>query len=73
MMLDAHYLDAYRLLHPAEAGFTFRSRDPHVRLDYLFLPAPSAGRLKDCRVVNGDPAVTTASDHFPILAELDMS
>src|SRR6185436_10931204 len=38
IMLDARYADAYRLFHPLDAGYTFPTWDPHVRLDYFFLP-----------------------------------
>ena len=35
--LDAGYLDAYRMLHQEEKGYTFPTWDPHVRLDYVFV------------------------------------
>lgn len=71
IMLDAGYVDGYRLLHKQDPGYTFPTWDPHVRLDYVFLPTPFAGRLKDCRVVNEQgisAAARHASDHFPLLA-----
>ena len=71
-MLDAAYVDGYRALHPGDQGFTFPTFDPHVRLDYVFLPTSWAPRLKSCAVVNGTPVVRTASDHLPLLAELDV-
>jgi endonuclease/exonuclease/phosphatase family metal-dependent hydrolase len=71
IMLDAGYMDGYRTVHPLEKGFTFPSWSPHVRLDYLFLPAQYADRLKGCQVREGLPAAS-ASDHFPLLAELDI-
>jgi exodeoxyribonuclease-3 len=70
-MLDAGYLDGYRILHPVDRGFTFPTWNPHVRLDYMFLPARFADRLKDCQVRDG-VAAARASDHFPLLAELDI-
>jgi exodeoxyribonuclease-3 len=72
IMLDARYVDGYRLLHPQEKGFTFPTWDPHVRLDYIFLPLPFANRLKACEVVQGSPTISAASDHFPILAQLEV-
>ena len=72
IMLDAHYVDGYRSLHPADAGFTFPTWDPHIRLDYLFLRQGFAGRLKACEVVNHQPLVAQASDHLPLLAELEV-
>ena len=73
IMLDAGYRDGYRLLHPEERGYTFPTWDPHVRLDYLFLPAVYANRLKNCEVVELTPTVAAASDHLPFLADLDLS
>jgi exodeoxyribonuclease-3 len=71
IMLDGSYLDAYRSLHPKTPGFTFLAADPHVRLDYVFVPAAWAGQLRTCEVVDG-PAAAAASDHLPLLAEFDV-
>lgn len=73
IMLDARYTDAYRALHPQERGFTFPTWSPHVRLDYFFLPAPFAERLKECRVITSPPEVAQASDHFPLLARIEVA
>jgi exodeoxyribonuclease-3 len=76
ILLNAHYVDGYRLLQPLEKGFTFPTWAPHLRLDYVFLPAAFAGRLKACVVVrrlDGYGAAVYASDHFPLLANLDVS
>ena len=72
-MLDAGYADGYRALHPEDKGYTFPTWDPHLRLDYFFLPAAFADRLAACEVVR-DPAtaVARASDHFPLLAHIDL-
>jgi exodeoxyribonuclease-3 len=70
-VLDADYIDAYRALHPGDAGLTFPTARPHVRLDYVFVPAPYLARLQSCAVVTGDPA-PSASDHFPLLAEIEL-
>jgi exodeoxyribonuclease-3 len=75
IMLDAGYVDGYRSLHPLhhdEKGFTFPTWNPHVRLDYVFLPKPFAERLKNCQVWNQSTAAAHASDHFPLVAELGM-
>jgi exodeoxyribonuclease-3 len=72
VMLDAHYLDGYRLLHPDDKGYTFPTWDPHLRLDYLFLPTPFANRLAACQVIREPAAASQASDHFPLLAHLDI-
>jgi exodeoxyribonuclease-3 len=69
-MLDAGYVDGYRFLHASDAGYTFPVWDPHVRLDFAFLPERFADRLEACRVINEAADVRMASDHFPLLAEL---
>jgi endonuclease/exonuclease/phosphatase family metal-dependent hydrolase len=68
IVLDAGYLDAYRLMHGADAGYSFPTWAPHVRLDYMFVPSGFAGRVLSCEIVD-HPAVPAASDHFPLLAE----
>jgi endonuclease/exonuclease/phosphatase family metal-dependent hydrolase len=75
IMLDAGYRDAFRHLYPdapPDAGYTFPTWDPHVRLDYFFVPAPEADKLKDCRVVRDGSPAAEASDHFPLLAEVEV-
>lgn len=71
IMLDAGYADGYRRLHPEDAGFTFPTWDPNIRFDYIFLPQTFAARLIACDVVR-DSLVTQASDHFPLLATLEI-
>ena len=72
IMLDAGFLDGFRLLHPDDAGHTFPTWRPHVRLDFVFVPGSFAKRLQRCEVAkaNGD---AEASDHFPLVAELDLT
>jgi exodeoxyribonuclease-3 len=69
MVLNAGYVDGFRRLHPDDTGLTFPTWDPHVRLDYVFVPGDKASRLRTCEVVRGETA-RSASDHFPLLAEL---
>ncbi|MGI8732090.1 MAG: endonuclease/exonuclease/phosphatase family protein [Pyrinomonadaceae bacterium] len=71
VMLDAGYADGFRLLHPDIKGYTFPVWDPHLRLDYVFVPALYAERLKACDVVE-HPSVANASDHFPLLTQLEI-
>ena len=70
MMLDGGFVDGYRMLHPGDRGYTFPTWDPHVRLDYVFVPAAFAGRLKTCQVV--EDGAPSASDHFPLLAQIEV-
>jgi len=73
IVLGAGYHDGYRTLHDSDPGFTFPASDPHIRLDYLFLPKESASRLMSCEVVTSGDAVRRASDHLPLVAELDIA
>jgi exodeoxyribonuclease-3 len=72
IMLDSRYVDGFRLLHPKVEGHTYPTWDPHVRLDYVFVAGAASQRLVSCAVVDG-PEARTASDHFPLLAELELS
>ncbi len=72
VMLDAGYADGYRTLHPLDKGYSFPTSDPHVRLDYVFLPASFAERLTACEVIKQPDTVAQASDHFPLLAYLEI-
>jgi endonuclease/exonuclease/phosphatase family metal-dependent hydrolase len=73
MMLDAGYNDGYRMLHPDVKGYTFPTWDPHVRLDYVFVPKVFAKRLLSCDVLcEPKERVQAASDHCPLIAELAM-
>jgi endonuclease/exonuclease/phosphatase family metal-dependent hydrolase len=69
-ILDARYIDGFRAHHPGDPGLTFPTWGPHVRLDYIFVPASQVSRLQSCEVVTGLPA-TAASDHYPLVATLD--
>ena len=39
-VLGAGYVDAYRGQHPETPGWTLPSDNPHIRLDYVFVPQP---------------------------------
>ncbi|BCS34798.1 hypothetical protein TBR22_A40240 [Luteitalea sp. TBR-22] len=67
-VLDAGYADGYRVARPGETGFTFPTWQPHIRLDYVFLPSPGVATLTACEVVSSDTAAR-GSDHFPLVAE----
>jgi exodeoxyribonuclease-3 len=73
LMLDANYADGFRSLHTDDRGYTFPTWDPHVRLDYAFVPKRFLNRLISCEVIR-DPAeaVKEASDHCPLLATLEI-
>ena len=69
LVLDAGYVDAYRVLHGGEVGYTFPTWAPHVRLDYLFTPSAFAGRIERCEIFR-HPAAPAASDHLPLAADV---
>jgi endonuclease/exonuclease/phosphatase family metal-dependent hydrolase len=69
-VLDAGYIDAFRVRHPDDPGCTMPARDPHVRLDYAFVPAGYRDRILNCDVVR-HPDATKASDHFPVVLDLE--
>jgi exodeoxyribonuclease-3 len=69
MMLEAGYVDGYRKFHGDE-GYTYPTWDPHVRLDYAFLPEPFKGNLTRCEVIMRLPGLKEASDHFPLVSEI---
>jgi endonuclease/exonuclease/phosphatase family metal-dependent hydrolase len=71
LMLDEGYVDAWRLLHPNDSGFTFPTWDPHLRLDYVFVPKRYAERIAITEILS-TPAelVREASDHAPLLVEV---
>ena len=73
LMRDSGYVDGYRLLHPSEKGYSFPVWDPHLRLDYVFVPRGFADRLLHCEVIDESDKARKASDHFPLLADLDFS
>jgi exodeoxyribonuclease-3 len=70
LMLDEGYVDAWRHLHPDDAGYTFPTWDAHARLDYVFVPAPDARRVTRCDVLREPAVVRRASDHLPVLVEI---
>jgi exodeoxyribonuclease-3 len=73
LMKDSNYVDGYRVLHPVDKGYTFPVWDKHLRLDYVFLPSGFATQLLQCEVITEPAVVGKASDHFPLLAQLEFS
>jgi len=71
LMLDAGYADGFRTLQPDVKGYTFPTWDPHVRLDYVFVPKAFVDRLVKCEVITEPKErIKAASDHCPLEAEL---
>jgi endonuclease/exonuclease/phosphatase family metal-dependent hydrolase len=72
-MLDQRYVDAWRVANPGGDGYTFPTWDPHVRLDYIFTPQRYESTIRMCDVLSSAPEAKTASDHFAVIAELDVA
>lgn len=70
LMLDAGYLDCYRAINPYDAGYTYKSEHPWLRLDYIFASPRMARRLDACDVVKGED-LEQASDHLPLWARFE--
>lgn len=77
-MLEMGYTDAFRSLHPDEAGqFTFwdyfRQAFEHnrgIRIDHFLLSPSLAPRLERCEIDKSPRALDKPSDHAPILVTL---
>ena len=77
-MLAAGYVDAFRVLHPDEAGqYTywdyFRQafeRNRGIRIDHFLLSPSIAARLQSCFIDRTPRGQEKPSDHTPILIDL---
>jgi len=68
-VLDAGYVDGFRMKHADAAGLTLPTPNPHIRIDYVFVPAQFSRRVAACDVV-AHPQAAAASDHYPVVADL---
>jgi exodeoxyribonuclease-3 len=71
-MIDSKYTDLWRRFNKNadDPGYTFPTWDPHVRLDYAFVPEVFANRVTSFSIVKDPAVVKTASDHHPIVVTL---
>jgi exonuclease III len=72
-LLRAGYVDCFRRLHPGEDGFTWMPGNRTTRYDYILADPVLSARLRACRVIDDVEAAHIASDHFPLLAEFELS
>jgi endonuclease/exonuclease/phosphatase family metal-dependent hydrolase len=71
-VVKSGYADAYCAAGGAEAGgATWPAGAPERRIDYIFLPRGSAASVRSCAPLDAS-FVTAASDHLPVLAEIDV-
>jgi endonuclease/exonuclease/phosphatase family metal-dependent hydrolase len=70
-VLKAGYVDAFAAAGDGPSrGHTFPADIPDRRIDYIFLPEIMRASLRTCAPLACD-GVRDASDHLPVLAELD--
>lgn len=70
-VMKSGYADAYCAAGGAEAGgATWPAGAPERRIDYIFVPSSFAAAIRACAPVS-EPAAVAASDHLPVLAEID--
>ncbi len=72
-LLKAGYVDCFRRLHPHDDGFTWMPGNRTTRYDYILADPTLATHLQSCRVVDDLEAVQRTSDHFPLLAEFNLT
>jgi len=68
-VVAAGYVGAFRLRHPDDPGLTRPAPDPHVRLNYVFVPYAFRERIVACDVVR-TPEAVVASDYLRVVADL---
>jgi len=72
-VLDAGFVDAFRLLNPKEPGQTMPAIAPTVRLDYVMVGPDLVPAVTACRVGEVDRSLlVAASDHVPLVVDLDL-
>jgi hypothetical protein len=73
-ILGAGYVDAFRQVHPRAHGYTCATWLPAARIDYIFLTPDLVPALRHAEVIGTrgatDHDAATASDHFPLFADL---
>jgi len=67
----AGWRDSFRLRRVASAGYTMSTTDPNARYDYILVSPSLAERVEDVFVVTEPPA-SNASDHFAVVADLNV-
>ena len=71
-MIDERYVDVWRAANSTGDGYTFPTWDPHVRLDYIFIPERFRACIRRCEVFYHAPEGKTASDHYPLLFDFEV-
>jgi endonuclease/exonuclease/phosphatase family metal-dependent hydrolase len=71
-MLDSGYVDVAATCERVPTP-TFPTWGPHLRLDYAFVPRARASDVRGYRVLTEPSEVPAASDHMPILVEVEIA
>jgi len=71
-LLAEGYTDAYRRLHAEATGATMPAAAPTVRLDYYLLGRGIVPALTACDIPPDRPELRAASDHLPLVLDLDL-
>jgi exodeoxyribonuclease-3 len=71
--LRAGWIDCFRLLNPQADGFTLPTGRPDIRFDYAFTSASMKPNVRRCQVLREPAALESASDHYPVLIEFELS
>jgi endonuclease/exonuclease/phosphatase family metal-dependent hydrolase len=70
-LAEAGWVDAFRRLHPDDAGFTLPASSPQVRLDYSLVPPSLMPSVVSCAPALDAPLVARASDHLPLVTVIE--
>lgn len=71
-MLEAGFADAHSIgRKPAEFDTSLTTSSPAMRVDFVFVPQAMATQVKRCEVFKPEMA-RYASDHFPVVAEIEL-
>jgi endonuclease/exonuclease/phosphatase family metal-dependent hydrolase len=70
-LVASGFVDCFRLKNRNEDGFTLPPPAPSIRLDYIFVNQRLEKHVKSCWVVCQPEGVTKASDHYPVMVELN--
>lgn len=71
MLTRAGWRDAFRACHSGAPGYTMSTSDPNARYDYVLVSPQLVPAIGEVRVDTAPPT-TNASDHFPVIAEIEL-
>lgn len=66
------WVDGFRTINPRDAGYTMSTSEPNARYDHVLVSRPLAPYVMHAEVVTAPPAAN-ASDHFPVIVDLDFT